>query len=98
MLTGPKFEALNYAEVLDRTKGKLLSLEEEVEWAERCLHNCHFTQFELKALLKYHIARLKEEQMETMSDTIRVMYRQKKTKEVKKMAYGIDKDLKRGND
>lgn len=93
MISGPKFEALNYAEVLEKTKGELFSLEEEIEWAQRCLHNCHFTQFELKNLLKYHIARLKEEQLETMSDTIRMMYRQKKTEEAKKMAHGVMEDL-----
>lgn len=93
MICGPKFEALNYAEVLEKTKGELFSLEEEIEWAERCLHNCHFTQFELKHLLKYHIARLKEEQLNKMSDTIRAMYKQKKTAEAKKMTHGINKDL-----
>jgi hypothetical protein len=43
--------------------------------------------------LKYHIARLKEEQLNKMSDTIRMMYRQKKTEEAKKMTHGINKDL-----
>lgn len=86
-------ETLNYAEVLEKTKGELFSLAEEIEWAERCLHNCHFTQFELKNLLKYHIARLKKEQLKKMSDTIRMMYKQKKTDDAKKMARGIMEDL-----
>ena len=85
---------ITYEDVLSHKDNiALLEIDEEIKWTQEQLRNCHFTQFEMKSILRAHINFLRDLQMKKLSQIITKLYRQEKAKETDYLTQGIKEDL-----
>ena len=85
---------ITYKDVLSHPDNvALLDIEEEIKWTQEQLKNCHFTEFEMKGILRAHINYLRDLQMKKLSQIITKLYRHEKQKEVDFINFGMQEDL-----